>query len=343
MKPTPISANGTTPRVFLAITTILALPSAPTMAQSSLTLSGIVTGRLNDNVFLLRAYDLTHRVQAPRDATLRVGDRVRAYGDWRSGVLQTRNLRVLSRANGDAAPTRSITGAVVRDLPGEEFRVRASNGSLYRVLSLRGEPKSLSYSDTVRAYGVERNGVLHATRVDVLYEGSLISNESPYRPRRTISGTVTADFSGNRFRMRARNGREYDVIAIWGQPDGEPAGLGAGAGVRAYGYLEDGILHASNLRVLRRSRNLGGGTGRAAIAALPRPYGATFGPRILSGIVTALDGARFRLRASNGIEYPVLIVTGVPGGLSVGDTVRAAGNWAAGTMRAGSLRILKQR
>ncbi len=271
MKPAPISPNWTTPRVFAAIgaVTAVSLPSAPVMAQNSLTLSGIVTGALGNEVFLLRAYDLTHRVWAPRGTTLRVGDRVRAYGDWQNGVLQTRSLRVLSRANASAAPTRSITGAVARDLPGEEFRVRARNGSLYRVLALRGEPKSLSYSDTVRAYGVERNGVLHATRVDVVYEGNLISNESEYRPRRIVSGVVTFDSSGNRFQMRARNGRVYDAVALWG----EPAALSAGDRVRAYGYLEDGTLHASNLRVLRRSRNSSAGTGRAKIAALPRPYG----------------------------------------------------------------------
>ncbi|MBW3636017.1 MAG: hypothetical protein KY445_06060 [Armatimonadetes bacterium] len=337
MKTTPLFFIQATPRVLIAIGAMVALLSAPVMAQSSLTLSGIVTGRMSDEVFLLRAYDLTHRVQAPRGTTLRVGDRVRAYGSWKNGRLQARNLRVLRRAILSAAPSRSVTGAVVRDLPGEEFRVRARNGSLYRVLALRGEPKSLTYSDTVRAYGVERNGVLHATRVDVLYEGKLISNKSAYRPRRIVSGVVTADLSGNRFRMRARNGRVYDAVALWG----EPAALSAGDRVRAYGYLEDGTLHASNLRVLRGNRNPSAGTGRARIAALPRPYGANFGPRTLNGVVTALSGARLTLRASNGIEYPVRIVTGRPGGLTLGDTVRASGGWAAGTMRASRLRILK--
>jgi hypothetical protein len=63
----------------------------------------------------------------------------------------------------------------------------------------------------------------------------------------TWVGVVTENPEGDRFVFRLDNGISYRVLAVWGEPDT----LSVGDRVRAYGTWRTGMLHASNVRVLR--------------------------------------------------------------------------------------------
>lgn len=305
-------------------------------------IQGVVTKNNEGNEFVVRARNgWTYPVRAiwGEPGNLNVGDRVRAYGNWRQGALHASSLRILydgsvvtdapdSRVSrGEAGNT--IFGSVFADLPGNEFTVRGAGGYTRRVRALRGEPATLNIGDHVRAFGIWKSGVLHASNVRVVYQsGVTVSSSSnvaydydtPDRARRILTGTVTSNPSGDHFTMRAGNGYTYAVRAL----TNEPSRLTAGDRVRVYGAWKDGMMHAGNVRVLRHGRN-------------PDNYNA----HTLSGVVTGNpDGDRFVLRADNGSTYRILAVWGEPEQLVVGKRVRTYGDWKDGLLLASNVRVL---
>lgn len=402
------------------------------MAKENMTLVGTVTQNPVAGYFVIRAGNgWTYRVDTRffKPVGLNVGDRVRAYGDWKNGVLHAGNVRILRQGDPDDVVSqiranRSMMGTVVSNRIGDEFVVRARNGWTYPVRAIYGEPKTLSIGDRVRVYGAWTDGMLYANNIRFDYDdavktvrvtyladrdvtdvaigeelivpqitraGTVIANpvgpfftlreangttyrvrslygwipelnvgdrvrvwgklsqgvleasnvriayqadasdsnasanlvydyDTPYRDKRTLTGTVTTNPSGNRFTMRGSNGNTYAVRAL----SGEPAGITAGDRVRVYGAWRNGMIAASNVRMLRQGRN-------------PENYN----DHVLVGQVTEnLDGDRFVVRARNGTTYRVLASWGEPSGLSVGDRVRAYGDWKEGMLHASNVRVL---
>ncbi len=403
------------------------------MAKENMTLIGTVTRNPVAGTFVIRAGNgWTYRVDTRffKPVGLSVGDRVRAYGDWKNGVLHAGNVRILRHGDSDAVVSpiranRSMMGTVVANHAGDEFVVRARNGWTYPVRAIYGEPTTLSAGDRVRVYGAWTDGMLYANNIRFDYDdaikkvrvtnlgdsdvavavrdvavgeelivpqitrdGTVIANpvgpfftlrdaggttyrvrslygwipelnvgdrvrvfgklsqgvleasnvriannsdsnangisntnRSP-RDKRTLTGTVTTNPSGDRFTMRGTNGNTYAVRAL----SGEPAGLTAGDRVRVYGAWQGGLIAASNVRMLRQ-----------------RPNPENYNDHVLLGQVTEnLDGDRFVVRARNGTTYRVLAAWGEPSGLSVGDRVRAYGDWKEGMLHASNVRVLDQ-
>jgi hypothetical protein len=314
------------------------------------TITGVVTANRADDDFVVRAKNgWTYLVRAVwgESDMLNAGDRVRAHGVWRNGLLHATNVKILysgtvmrdapdnvigstPAANTRMGVTRS--GTVTQDLAGNDFTLRASDGLTYRVRVLRGESATLSVGDRVRVFGNLRGAIIDAVNVRIAYQAEDLDpdpyDENRYdystrdREKWTLTGTVLSNPSGDRFTMRARNGYTYAVRAKWG----EPSSLTAGDRVRVYGAWRDGLMQASNVRLLREGEN-------------PKNWAT----HTWVGVVTENpEGDRFVFRLDNGISYRVLAVWGEPDTLSVGDRVRAYGTWRTGMLHASNVRVLRE-
>ena len=214
----------------------------------------------------------------------------------------------------------SMTGVVTRDLGGDQFEVRASNGRTYRVRMGRrlDEPRSIDRGDRVHISGRLRdNGVIVAQNVEFLRDtrdNGYRNGNSGYSNRsRTLTGTVVRDLGGDRFELRADNGRTYRVNV--GRYD-EPRSLDRGDRVRLTGYLQnDNQFNARNIEFLRDTRSTG------------YRNGSGYGQRTLTGVVTRdLGGDEFEIRATNGRTYRVNVGRyDEPRSLDRGDRVRVTG------------------
>jgi len=323
-------------------------------------LMGTVVANGTGDEFVIRARNgWTYPVRAiyGQPNTLSVGDRVRVYGAWTGGMLHANNVRfdyddammktrISYKGDADVAvqvtdvpvgqelvlPRITSTGIVISNPVGPFFTLREADGTTYRVRSLYGWIPELNVGDRVRVFGKLSQGVLEVSNVrsadlasanDFDASANLVY-DSDTRPRdkRTLTGTVTTNPSGNRFTMRASNGTTYAVRALWG----EPAGITAGDRVRVYGSWRDGIIAASNVRMLRQGRN-------------PENYNAH---ALVGTVAQNLDGDRFVVRAQSGVTYRVLASWGEPNTLSVGDRVRAYGDWKEGMLHASNVRVLNQ-
>lgn len=310
------------------------------MAKENITLVGTVIKNPVAGFFVIRTgNNWSYRVDTRffKPVGLNVGDRVRAFGDWKNGALHAGNVRILKQGNSKdvvsrISPNCTMSGTLVVHSGANNFVIRARNGWTYPVRAFYGEPNTLSVGDHVRISGKWSQGVLEASNVHIAYQADasgatddanlLYDYDTPYRDKRTLTGIVTTNPSGNRFTMRSTNGKTYAVLAS----NGEPAGLSAGDRVRVYGAWRDGMIEASNVRMLRHGHN-------------PENYNA----HVLVGEVTEdLDGDRFVVRVRNGATFRVLAAWGEPSGLSVGDRVRAYGDWKEGMLHASNVRVLNQ-
>lgn len=298
-------------------------------AQQKITLEGTIVGQAAPNTLWMRAYDRYFRVGWRAPWVAGTGTRVRAYGLWKDGRLQTQNWRVLTAAPRVPRVERFVRGPVIHDLPGDEFQIRTGNGSLYRVLALGGQPAELNPEDEVYAEGAVRNGNLLATKVTVVLNRTPVNPPRDYEPRRAIVGTVAGDVAGKQFLLR-HAGQTETVRALWN----EPQGLRNGVRVRIYARwdAEAGVWQASNIRILS---GVDGSIGNAP--NLERDYGPQFSPTTWTGTVVALNGADLQLRAPNGRTYPVKLLIGRPGGLYVGTRVLVRGYWKDGMMWVNSI------
>jgi len=316
-------------------------------------IQGAVTKNSPGNEFVVRArngWTFPVRATGGEPANLSLGDRVRAYGNWREGALHAGNIRIVydgSIVTGDSGyrraslqvsnqrgnqstSGRTITGSVFADLPGNEFTVRGAAGYTYRVRAMAGEPTTLNSGDHVRAFGTWHSGVLHASNVRIAYQSGVTDSTpannvaydyyTPNGSRRMLTGTVTSNPDGERFTMRAGNGYTYAVLAL----TNEPPGLSTGDRVRVYGEWTDGQILAGNVRVLRHNPN-------------PDNYRA----HTLTGVVIDNpSGDRFVLRGDNGYTYRILAVWGEPNQLVTGKRVRTYGDWKDGLLLASNVRVL---
>ncbi len=368
--------------------------TAPAMRMTnSIVLTGTVAGDPAGGAMVVRARNgITYQVRPHGGVNvtrIRGGDRVRVFGNLRGQVLEGAGVRVLRRRyssspsdyggsdpwrrsngrnmNGASntgsmgtvrrrGPYLTLTGTVTSNPSGDRFTMRARNGVTYPVRALWGEPMSVSAGDRVRVYGAWHAGMLHASNVRILRQGRNPHNYNAH----TLTGSVTNDLEGDRFVLRA-GGTTYRVLAAWGEPDT----LSEGDRVRAYGNCMNGMLHASNVRVLREGRvsrtDTGGRSDTSARADVPvadanmanaprsvldvpaAARGESGGGNIsLTGNVTVNpDGNEFYIRDISGYSHRVRALWGEPANLRVGARVRLYGNWMNGMLYAANVRVLR--
>lgn len=217
----------------------------------------------------------------------------------------------------------TLNGTVTRDLRGgDRFQVRADNGRVYEVVSHNREPLRLSRGDRVQLAGhIDRNlFIAHSVRILNNVGGGSNGGFN----RRALSGTVTRDLRGDRFEIRADNGRTYQVRAR----NDEPIRLTPGDRVTLRGDFDrSGVFNADSVRITRnddRNRN---------------------GSRVdFPGTVISIESStRFVVRADNGRTYLVQSDEAVPSRLSVGDRVRVRGRAEGGTVSADRVRLERDR
>ena len=131
-------------QLVLSLSLLTLAPLAPALisdaqAQGNLTLTGTVVGRRDAGEIWLRSYDRYYRVAGKAPFAVKNGDRIRVAGAW-NGVLRGASWKKLATVPANFAANRAVSGAVYRDLPGDEFQVRSLGGAIYRVLALGASP-----------------------------------------------------------------------------------------------------------------------------------------------------------------------------------------------------------
>jgi hypothetical protein len=179
----------------------------------------------------------------------------------------------------------TFTGTVVRDMRGNRFELRASNGVVYRVVTNNSEPVRLTAGDQVevRGYTQFNNRVIVARRVVITRDDDTNQTGS----RVNFPGTVTDVRSDRELTVRGENGRNYTVRSN----NLLSSRISRGDRVRVMGRVSNGVVIANNVVLTRDDNNNNGNTVR-------------FEGRVQS--VSQLSGRRFlTVRANNGTTYRV--------------------------------------
>lgn len=142
----------------------------------------------------------------------------------------------------------------------------------------------------------------------------------------TLNGTVTRDLrGGDRFQVRADNGRTYEVVSH----NREPLRLSSGDRVQLSGHVDDDLFIADSVRIVD---NVGGGAYNNQNITV-------------NGTVTRdlRGGDRFQVRGDNGRIYEVVSHNREPLRLSSGDRVQLSGHVDRDLFIADSVRIVTDR
>ncbi len=311
---------------LLLLAPVLLAPTPVAQAQSqTLTLTGTVVGRTDAGQLWLRSYDRYYRVAGKAPFAVANGDRIRVAGALNDGVLRGASWKALSKLPANFSANRSVSGAVYRDLPGDEFQVKSLGGAIYRVLALKGKPKTLGRPDVVRVLGRVQGGVLFSDQVIITAERTTLTPAPPYTPHRAVVGSVTANPAGNLFDLKV-GGQTQRVVALYG----DDAALKTGQRVRMWAFQDaTGLWQASNLRVVS-----GGAHSVGAAPNVNKAYGPKYRPKMIYGTVTALQSTgAMTVRSNNGNLYKAQLLVARPALLSVGSKVRVDGYWSNGRMR----------
>jgi len=299
------------------------------------------------------------------------GDRVRVNGYFTSGLFIAQNVNITSNVgNGNrpgttwgnrpgtvwgnrpgATRSNSLSGVVIGDLAGREFRMRSSDGREFRVVIDQGrEPRRLSRGDRVTVNGYFSSGIFIANNVSItrnVGNGNRPYYGTPNRPyygtpnrpysggtttgrSLSLSGIVIGDLAGREFRMRSSDGREFRVVIDQGR---EPRRLSRGDRVHVHGYFTSGIFIANNVNITS-NRTVGGYN-----PGSPQ-YGN--GQVTFTGTVANIDSStKLWVRAYNGTTYEVVTSTPISRAISVGDVVRVNGYGTASSLRAGRVILVR--
>jgi translation initiation factor IF-1 len=294
--------------------------------RQDISLSGVVTSDLPGDQFDFRADNgRTYRVVFPRRENeprrISRGDRVSVEGNLDRDILVARDVRILdNRGDGGGRSGQydrnfTTTGVVTSDLPGDQFDVRADNGRIYRVVFHRNEsePRRVSRGDRVSIEGHLDRDILIAHDVRILDN----RGGGSWQDRRTLTGVVTRDFSGDNFEMRVDeisdrrilgNGR---IVRVDARGD-EPRRLSRGDRVTVYGRFSRNDRDRFSAETVRILDNRGG-----------------LGRRTFEGVVTRdLSGNEFTMRAENGRVFRVRARGDEPRRLSRGDRVTVYGRFS---------------
>jgi len=226
--------------------------------QNSTTVRGTVLRDLagNDRFRLRtdngRTFEVVSHDAEPR--RLSQGDRVEVIGHIDRELLIAHEIRILSNngsgSGGGNTGRRTVTGIVERDVSGNSFDLRGSDGRIFRVLDRSGEPIRLTVGDRVEAGGAFTQGVFIADRVRIL------RNDDPGKV--DFSATVVSVLSRNRLNVRGDNGRTYTVdtrVSL-------SSTINAGDRVRIVGETTSrNAVQADRVDLLRDNNNNGGGNG----------------------------------------------------------------------------------
>ncbi len=312
------------------LTLPLSLPVAQAQSAQTLTLTGDIVGRRDADEVWLRSYDRYYRVAGKAPFAIANGDRIRVSGAWKNGVLTGYSWKSVKALNGKVTPNFTISGAVYRDLPGDEFQVKSLGGSIYRVLPVKEKAAGLSRGDLVSVVGKREKGVVLATQVMITAQRQAIGTAPTYEPQQAVVGAVASNPRGNIFEIQA-GGRQDRVLSLFG----DNPNVKAGQRVRIWAFWDSaqGLWQASNLRVLN-----GKSSGIGSAPNVSKPYGPNYRPRVLSGNIVAGGGSKWTVRAGD-TNYPIQLLVAKPALLTVGSKVKLTGSWSNKMMRVSKIEM----
>lgn len=296
-------------------------------ARQGRTVTGVVQSNPAGTEFVMRTSNgYTFRVNAKygEPASLSDGDSVRAFGNWQDGVLHASNVRVLEQdaiQQGVRRYNRVATGVVTSLLQGG-FQMRVPSGFVVQVWPRYGGlAESLSVGDRVRVFGNWQGALMRGENIRILRQGLEKNASYDYEKPRLLAGTVASNPAGNEFVLRDDSGYTYRVRTT----GGPPATLTVNDRVRAYGRWTGNMLQAGNVRVLRER-----------VAPDYRRF------REAVGVVVEKPSAdTLTVQHADGYYFSVY-APGHVGGVELGDSVRAFGNWQGSTLSATNLRVLME-
>jgi uncharacterized protein YdeI (BOF family) len=209
------------------------------------------------------------------------------------------------------------TGVVTRDLAGDYFELRTDSNRTIRVnVGRNEEPRRLGRGDRVRVSGQTWNGVFYARNIQFLRDNNNNNNSS----LSTFTGVIHRNLVGDKFEMRADNGR-FHILKV---SRDDSRRLNRGDRVRVLGRLTSTGIEVRDIQ------RIGSGTTNPIVTTL-------------TGTVTRdLSGDNFELRVDNGRTVRVTLDRGrVPRSLNRGDRVRVTGTYTGDRFVARDLDILR--
>jgi len=344
-----------------ALSTVILAPltSAPHTAQAASgdryaqagrrmeTMSGIVTQDLKGREFRMRnnaGREFRVIIDAGREPrALSRNDRVSVKGYFSSGLFIANSLTMVNNNGGmsgsvvRSSQATSVSGTVMTDLRGREFRMRSDAGREFRVIIDAGrEPRALSHGDRVQVRGHFHSGLFIANSLSMTRNMGRPGFVAPrgaggYPGARSasvdFSGRVVSKSSSRNYVVRGMNGATYTV-----QSSRSPERtVVVGDTIRVYGRGSGRSVQAD--RILLVSHN--GGSGAWNNQNYRNGQAVSFSGTVLSvsrvvGMVGNLqvrgtNGRVYRVRASNAMSF------------RAGNRVRVFGTYSNGTVNASSI------
>jgi translation initiation factor IF-1 len=220
--------------------------------------TGVVIRDLGGDHFQMRTnwnqvlnVDLVGPAREP--ARLSAGDRVEVRGDRNGNKIRANGVRILDDRNPGkpGRPPRhgqhknTLIGQVTRDLRGNNFEVRGSDGRRYEVVLNYNEPRRLSAGDRVLVLGDLEGRTFYGEKVRIVNN---TDNYGRYGNGQTanFAGRVTDVRSNNVILVRADNGRTYQVRSR----DVLPRRLNDGSRVRIIGQIEGNVVYVNKVDLI---------------------------------------------------------------------------------------------
>jgi len=211
----------------------------------------------------------------------------------------------------------TLTGTFVRDLPGNRFEMRASNGSNYTVMTRSNAPVRLTRGEPVTVSGriVGNSRFIIADRVR--------TRGNNYDPTQNVgrvnfTATVTSVRSDRELQVRSEGGRVYTVRTS----DRLSSSIDRGDRVRVTGRLRANVVEDGRVQLLNNNDRDDDDNYNGTI---------NFDGRVQSRSNTSADRILL-VRADNGTTYRVRLNTNTR--FDYGDRVRVSGRLRSGVVDA---------
>lgn len=212
----------------------------------------------------------------------------------------------------------TLTGTFVRDLPGNRFEMRASNGATYQVMTRSNTPVRLMRGDQVTVSGrvVGNDRFIIADRVrtsDRADRGDFNQNIG----RVNFTATVTSVRSDRELQVRSVGGRIYTVRT----EDRFSSSIDEGDRVRVTGRMRSNVIEEGRVQLLNNNDRDDDNDNRTInFEGRVQSSGSSFGDSIIT--VRADNGTTYRVRLNSNTRF------------DNGDRVRVSGRLRNGVVDA---------
>lgn len=231
----------------------------------------------------------------------------------------------------DSRNSRTLSGVVTNDRSGNDFTIRADDGSRIRVRAVNGEPNRLNEGDRVRLYGHFQNDVFLANNINITDNRYQNGSNGDYG---TFTGVVTdVNRSNRRFTIRTDNLSNNRSLTVYSRST-LSSSLNEGDRVRVYGHVNSRSVTDARVDVLGDSndRNYDYRNDRN------HDYSNSDDPAVdFPGTVIRVNDRDdyLEVRGDNGRTY--IVRTGQEDNFNRGDRVRVRGYFKNGSVVATSV------